>query len=231
MCSAAIVLAPINPQRSFAINFPQQVRFRGAAGFANRQGRWTEDGFGLEFAARKMSHQELGGAGAEIAAVDDHAGQGGKRVLGFLDVVEADNREVRADRNAGFRKPANKSDRDDVVETKGGGRRLGEVEQLRSRRSAARVVGRGFDDQRHVERNSSLFQGNPIAGQALVADQQRRHSTDEGNALVSIRDQMNCRLARAFLVLRSDQRRPQARQPTHHLDDRQTGKQRLQLTG
>ena len=133
------------------------------------------------------------------------------------------------DRNARLHQRADEADRDDVVETKGGGRRLAEVEQLRNRRPAARVVGRRFDDERRIERNSGLFEGESIAGEPLLADQHRRHAADEGDTAVSVGDQMGGRLSRAFLVLRRDERGLQARKAAHHLDDGQPRKKGLQL--
>ena len=69
-----------------------------------------------------------------LRRVDRDARQGGQRVLGLFDVVEADHGEFPPDRDAGLGQRANEADRDDVVETKGGGRGLVEVEQLRNRR-------------------------------------------------------------------------------------------------
>jgi hypothetical protein len=58
------------------------------------------------------------------------AAQGGKGVLDFFDVVETDDIEVDSHRNAHFHQRAREPDRDNVIETKRGGRRVVEVDEL-----------------------------------------------------------------------------------------------------
>ena len=123
----------------------------GAAGIAQRQGRWAKHGFRLEVTACDMAHEELSRAGTKIAGVHRDAAQGGKRVPGFLDVIETDDVEVDTHRNARLHQRASEPDRDNVIETKRGSRGIAEVEQLRNRRPTARIVGGRFDDERRVK--------------------------------------------------------------------------------
>ena len=58
-------------------------------------------------------------------------------MLDFFDVIEANDIEVDPHRNARLHQRAREPDRDNVVETKRGGREFVEVEQLRNRRAAA----------------------------------------------------------------------------------------------
>ena len=119
---------------------PGLKEVRSSARRADDEGRGAQHRFRLEVPARELAHQKLRGAGAEIASVDRDARQGRQGMLGLFDVVEADHGEFPPDLDAGFGEGANESDRDDVVETKGGGRSPPvQIEQLRRRRRAARV--------------------------------------------------------------------------------------------
>ena len=98
MCSAAIVLAPIRPQRSSVMiallddgtgAAPQEARTISVVGHS------TVSGSKSPLAIWRI--KQLRRARAEVAPIHGDAGQGGKRVPGFLDVVEADDAEVVAD--------------------------------------------------------------------------------------------------------------------------------------
>ena len=73
----------------------RKIEVRRPAGSADDQGRRAKHRFRLEVPACEVAHQELRRAGPQTAAVDRDGGQGGKRVLGLFDVVEADHGEVR----------------------------------------------------------------------------------------------------------------------------------------
>jgi hypothetical protein len=112
----------------------RKIEGRLPAGRTHDQGCRAKDRFRFEVPACEVTHQELRCAGPQTAAVDRDSGEGGKRVLCLFDVVEADHGKVFSDCDTRFGKRANEADRDDVVVTKGGGRGLGEVQQLRCRR-------------------------------------------------------------------------------------------------
>ena len=95
---------------------------RRTAGGANDQACRAQNRFRLEVSAGDLTHEQLRGSRAEVARVYGDAGQSGKRVLSLFDVVEADDREVATDRDARLGQRADEADRDDVVETKRGGR-------------------------------------------------------------------------------------------------------------
>jgi hypothetical protein len=145
---------------------------RSSARGANDQARRTQHRFRLKVSDCDLTHEELRGSGAQAAGVYGDTRQSRKRVLGLFDVVEADDGDVAPDRDASLSQRADEADCDDVVETKGGGRRRVEVEQLRDRRPAARVVVHCFNDQRFIGGNSGIFEGKSIAGEAFLANEQ-----------------------------------------------------------
>lgn len=152
-------------------------------------------------------------------------------MLSFFDVVEADHSELATDCNTSLGEGTNEADSNDVVETKGSSRGIAQVEQLRDRCPATRAVGPRFNQQRRIERDSGILKGEAISGQPLFANQQRRGPSDDGDALVSLCNQMRGSLSRALLVFRGDQRRLETRKPSHDLDDRQASNESLDIAG
>ncbi len=150
-----------SPHRSFvmerlpsdcSVEVPQEARTIRVVGHNDR--------FRFKVAAGELAHQ------AAALRESRDCGRSPRRCVNAGSVCLASSMSSKPmtakslpDRDPGFGKRANKPDRDDVVVTKGCGRGLAEVEQLRSRRPAARVVGHRLDDQRTLERKSGVFAG------------------------------------------------------------------------
>src|ERR1700722_2242958 len=174
---------------------------RRTAGRSDDQACWADDRFRFEIPAGDLTHEQLRRPRAEVASVHGNARQSREGIFGFFDIVEADDREVSSDRDARLHQRAYKADRHDVVEAKSSGRGLREDQEARGRRSAPRVVGRRFDNQSFIERNSGLLEGEAIARQPLVANNQRIPAADESDPPMPVFDQMGGRLTCALSVL------------------------------
>src|SRR5216684_3870924 len=184
MCSEAMVLAPITPQRKpllMPLPYPETWRHSSRARSNGHRRRTTG------------SQDPRGGSGRagprRIACpfpAYRHSRSSGRRVvLGVGNVVEPDHRNIAADHNSAQTKRTRCAHRDDVVVTGERGWRLRTVESPFDRDTPAVPRGWDFKDQGFVRGEAPAVERGAPAGDALAL---RRHvfvTPDKGDTTMA----------------------------------------------